>query len=69
MQSTAVISVKFYESNAKNYSTINNTSFWTKIGAAFAHKDGEGFDLVLEAVPLDGRVSLRVPKERESGKK
>jgi hypothetical protein len=24
MQSTAVISVKFYESNAKNYSTINN---------------------------------------------
>jgi len=46
-----------------------DNSFWTKIGVAFAYKDGEGFDLVLEAVPLDGRVRLRVPKERESGKK
>ncbi len=29
---------------------------WLKIGAAWSHKDGEGFDVVLEALPVTGRV-------------
>lgn len=29
-------------------------SFWTKIGAAWPHKDGDGFNLKLELLPLDG---------------
>ncbi|BCH05665.1 hypothetical protein MesoLj131b_76640 (plasmid) [Mesorhizobium sp. 131-2-5] len=36
--------------------------FWTRIGAFFAHEDGEGGTLLLEALPLDGRVVLRAPK-------
>ncbi|MER9455608.1 hypothetical protein [Mesorhizobium sp. M0478] len=36
--------------------------FWTRIGAFFAHEDGEGATLLLEALPLDGRVVLRAPK-------
>ncbi|PHP64960.1 hypothetical protein CSC94_21750 [Zhengella mangrovi] len=37
---------------------------WDRVGAAFAHKDGQGFDLVLDALPVNGRVTLRVPKEK-----
>lgn len=38
-------------------------SYWTRIGAAWAHADGQGFSLQLDAVPLDGRITLRVPSE------
>jgi hypothetical protein len=40
-------------------------SFWLKIGAAFHHKDGKGLNLVLQALPLDGRLVLREYKEPE----
>ena len=40
-------------------------SFWLKIGAAFHHKDGKGYNLVLQALPLDGRLVLREYKEPE----
>jgi hypothetical protein len=36
---------------------------WTRIGAAWAQKDGKGFNVQLDAVPLDGRITLRVPSE------
>lgn len=39
--------------------------FWLKIGAAFAHKDGKGFNLELQAMSLDGRIVLREWKEPE----
>ena len=32
---------------------------WREIGVAFKHKDGKGFDLLLDAVPVSGRVVLR----------
>ena len=35
-------------------------SFWTRIGSAWAHTDGHGFNIQLDAVPLDGRITLRV---------
>ena len=38
---------------------------WTRIGAAWVNKDGKGFNLVLDVMPLDGRVTLREPSERE----
>lgn len=37
--------------------------FWLPIGAMFPHQDGEGYNLVLQALPIDGRVVLRTPKE------
>ncbi len=37
--------------------------FWTRIGAAWAHADGKGFNIRLDSVPLDGKVSLRLPSE------
>lgn len=39
--------------------------FWTRIGAAWAHADGKGFNLQIEAVPLDGRITLRVVSENK----
>jgi hypothetical protein len=41
-------------------------SFWTPIGSAWAHADGKGFNIQIDAVPLDGRISLRIPSEKNS---
>jgi hypothetical protein len=37
--------------------------FWLAIGAAFMHQDGDGYNIVLQALPIDGKVVLRLPKE------
>lgn len=45
--------------------------FWTRIGAAWPHEDGYGFNLQLSAIPLTGRLVVRKPKpqgERENGR-
>jgi hypothetical protein len=36
-------------------------SFWNKVGAAWKHKDGQGFTIQLEVVPINGRIVLRQP--------
>lgn len=40
-------------------------SFWTRIGSAWPHADGKGFNIQIEAVPLDGRITLRVATEKK----
>ena len=37
--------------------------FWTRMGAAWAHKDGKGFNIQLEGFPLDGRLTMRAASE------
>ena len=38
---------------------------WQEIGAAWPHKDGKGFNLKLDYLPLNGgELVIRVPKER-----
>ena len=32
---------------------------WKRIGAAWPHKDGKGLNILLSAVPVNGRVVLR----------
>jgi hypothetical protein len=40
-------------------------SFWTKIGAAWPHKDGNGFSLKFDFYPADGQaIQLRVIKAK-----
>jgi len=34
-------------------------AFWTRVGSAWPHKDGKGLNLVLSAVPINGRLVLR----------
>jgi len=37
---------------------------WTRIGSAWAHKDGEGFNIACDAIPLRGRLVMRAITER-----
>lgn len=43
----------------------NQRSIWTRIGAAWMHNDGNGLNLQVEAVPLDGRITLRVASDKK----
>lgn len=40
--------------------------FWTRIGSAWQHADGNGFNIQIESVPLDGRITLRVATESKN---
>lgn len=46
-----------------------DTAFWTKIGAAWPHQDGKGFNIQLSCMPLNGRLVVREPKaDAEAGR-
>jgi len=30
--------------------------FWTRIGAAWPHEDGEGFNVQIEMLPINGKI-------------
>jgi hypothetical protein len=41
--------------------------YWREIGAAWPHKDGEGFNLKLDFLPLNGsEIVLRKPQADEA---
>ena len=37
---------------------------WTPIGSAWLHQDGNGFSIACDAVPLQGRIVMRLISER-----
>jgi hypothetical protein len=39
--------------------------YWTRIGAAWAHKDGKGFNIQVDVTPFSGRITLRVASEKK----
>ena len=39
--------------------------YWQRVGTARARSDG-GFDIQLNAIPINGRLVIRPPKEHES---
>jgi hypothetical protein len=41
-------------------------SYFTKCGVAFPAKQGEGWNVYLDALPVNGQLILRPPKPRES---
>jgi len=50
-----VFTVEEYERDGKTQKR------WTKIGAAFPHKEGSGFSIELKAFPIDGRLVVLPP--------
>jgi len=40
-------------------------TFWTRIGTAWPHKNGEGFNIELAALPLGGRIVMITPKAEQ----
>ena len=53
----------------KDVYTIRNgnddKTYWDRIGAAFVNKDGS-LNVVLNALPLDGKLHIRDPKPAEA---
>ena len=54
-----VFTVEEFESNGKTQKK------WTRIGAAFPHKEGLGFSIELKAFPIDGRLVVLPPDTDE----
>lgn len=40
--------------------------FWLNLGLVFPHKDGSGFNIMLQAFPLDGKIVCRAITEDEN---
>jgi hypothetical protein len=55
-----VFTVEEYERDGKKAKS------WTKIGAAFPHKEGLGFSIELKAFPMDGRLVV-LPPDTDDG--
>ncbi len=44
----------------------SDNSKWTPIGAVWPHKDGKGFNLKLELIPVDsGTITIREVSEKD----
>jgi hypothetical protein len=39
--------------------------FWLNLGLVFAHKDGKGLNIMLQAFPLDGKIVCREVSEED----
>lgn len=39
-------------------------SHWTDVGGVWPHQDGKGFDVSLIALPVDGRLSIRLDEPK-----
>jgi len=57
-----VFTVEEYESNGKSGKK------WTKIGAAFPHKEGLGFSIELKAFPIDVLLVVLPPDADDRSK-
>ncbi len=58
------------KSNRPSHSVVEgegDSAFWTKIGAAWSHDDGKGFNINLTCLPINGRLVIREPKAEEAG--
>lgn len=39
-------------------------SYFNRIGVSFEHRDKKGHNILLDAIPLNGKITLRTPQER-----
>jgi hypothetical protein len=52
-------SVREYDANG------GKKSDWARIGVAFLHNDGKGFNIMLHALPVSGQVVLRLHEPKD----
>jgi hypothetical protein len=63
-----VADVRFDAFTVRDYEIAGEKrSEWTRIGVAFPHQDGKGHRIVLNALPVDGVVVLRLHEAKEQG--
>jgi hypothetical protein len=41
--------------------------YWLNLGLVFPHKDGSGFNIILQALPLDGKIVCREISDGDEG--
>ena len=41
-----------------------DNAFWTKVGAAWPHRDGKGLSLQISVIPMNGQIVLREPQPK-----
>ena len=62
MQTTeqGATSSRLYAYTVREFDTADGKKAraWTRIGVAFPHKDGTGFNIEVHSFPLDGRIVL-----------
>lgn len=49
-----MFNVKTFQSKGEEHAD------WLKVGVAFPHGDGKGFNVEFDLIPLDGKLTLRV---------
>jgi hypothetical protein len=57
---TGSASQRLYAYTVREFDTADGKKgrAWTRIGVAFPHKDGTGFNIEVHSFPLDGRIVL-----------
>jgi hypothetical protein len=60
--SAASIEPKTPAFQAWHVTNKGDDSFWTKVGAAWPHRDGRGLSLILSVIPMNGQIVLREPR-------
>ena len=51
--------------SVRDFEANNETaSDWTRIGTAWARRGGDGFDILLDAIPVRRRIVIRKAKPR-----
>lgn len=58
----------FHVKNVGDKGGQGEKSYWNKIGAAFPHADGKGYNVVLDCMPFSGEIVLRLPEPREESR-
>ena len=53
--------------SVKDARSADQKAIWTRIGAAWAHENGPGYSIRLDALPIDGRIVLVEPAEPKPG--
>ncbi len=41
-----------------------SNDYWLNLGIVFSHEDGDGFNVLLQALPVDAKLVLRRYKEK-----
>jgi hypothetical protein len=36
-----------------------------RVGCAFPHRDGQGLQLIFDGIPVEGRIAVRINRERK----
>lgn len=55
--------VREFEKTSASTGEVKKRSDWLKIGVVWKHTDDEGFNIDLQATPINGRIVVRTNKK------